>query len=156
MRRKEAPRNADAGRNFDENSARKGGGRRRCRKNLLRLLEGRLPADYLVLELEEGAVFGLANIGASRDQERPDWGELRAIYLLPEYWRKGSGTALFRAAEEELRRRGYGRYFLWVLVENTRARRFYEKMGMRLSGPEQPFSIGGKEIWECRYERKLL
>ncbi|HIT07760.1 MAG TPA: GNAT family N-acetyltransferase [Candidatus Merdivicinus faecavium] len=117
---------------------------------------GIMPADYLVLESEEGAVFGLANIGASRDQERPDWGELRAIYLLPEYWRKGSGTALFRAAEEELRRRGYGRYFLWVLVENTRARRFYEKMGMRLSGPEQPFSIGGKEIWECRYERELL
>lgn len=117
---------------------------------------GIMPADYLVLESEEGAVFGLANIGASRDQERPDWGELRAIYLLPEYWRKGSGTALFRAAEEELRRRGYGRYFLWVLVENTRARRFYEKMGMRLSGPEQPFSIGGKEIWEWRYERELL
>lgn len=114
------------------------------------------PANYLVLESEEGAVFGLANIGASRDKERPDWGELRAIYLLPEYWRKGSGTALFRAAEEELRRRGYGRYFLWVLVENTRARRFYEKMGMRLSGPEQSFSIGGKEIWECRYERELL
>ena len=43
-----------------------------------------------------------------------------------------------------------------VLVENTRARRFYEKMGRRLSGPEQSFSFGGKEIWECRYERELL
>ena len=101
------------------------------------------PADYLVLESEEGVVFGLANLGSSRDKERPDWGELRAIYLLPEYWRKGSGTALFQAAEAEL-------------CENPRARRFYEKMGMRLSGREQPFTLGGKELWECRYEKELL
>ena len=114
------------------------------------------PADYLVLESEEGVVFGLANLGSSRDKERPDWGELRAIYLLPEYWRKGSGTALFQAAEAELGRRGYSRYFLWAFCENTRARRFYEKMGMRLSGREQPFTLGGKELWECRYEKELL
>ncbi len=105
------------------------------------------PADYLVLESEEGVVFGLA---------RPDWGELRAIYLLPEYWRKGSGTALFQAAEAELGRRGYSRYFLWAFCENAQARRFYEKMGMRLSGREQPFTLGGKELWECRYEKELL
>ncbi len=114
------------------------------------------PANYLVLESEEGVVFGLANLGSSRDKERPDWGELRAIYLLPEYWRKGSGTALFQGAEAELGRRGYSRYFLWVLTENARARRFYEKMGMRPSGQEQFLSIGGKEILECRYEKELL
>ncbi|HIV19618.1 MAG TPA: GNAT family N-acetyltransferase [Candidatus Merdivicinus intestinigallinarum] len=114
------------------------------------------PANYLVLESEEGVVFGLANLGSSRDKERPDWGELRAIYLLPEYWRKGSGTALFQGAEAELGRRGYSRYFLWVLTENVRARRFYEKMGMRLSGREQSFTLGGKELWECRYEKELL
>ena len=114
------------------------------------------PANYLVLESEEGVVFGLANLGSSRDKERPEWGELRAIYLLPEYWRKGSGTALFQGAEAELGRRGYSRYFLWVLTENVRARRFYEKMGMRLSGREQSFTLGGKELWECRYEKELL
>ena len=114
------------------------------------------PANYLVLESEEGVVFGLANLGSSRDKERPEWGELRAIYLLPEYWRKGCGTALFQGAEAELGRRGYSRYFLWVLTENVRARRFYEKMGMRLSGREQSFTLGGKELWECRYEKELL
>ena len=114
------------------------------------------PADYLVLESEEGVVFGLANLGSSRDKERPDWGELRAIYLLPEYWRKGSGTALFQAAEAELGRRGYSRYFLWAFCENAQARRFYEKMGMRPAGRDQPFILGGKELWECRYEKELL
>ncbi|MGI5894582.1 MAG: GNAT family N-acetyltransferase [Candidatus Merdivicinus sp.] len=114
------------------------------------------PANYLVLESEDGTVFGLANIGASRDKERPDLGELRAIYLLPEFWRKGAGTALFQAAETKLRQMGFSRYFLWVLTENTRARRFYEKMGMHLSGKEQSFSICGKELWECRYEKEFV
>ena len=141
MRKKETPQNSDVRRNFHDRSPRKTGGCRRHRKNLLP---------------EEGVVFGLANLGSSRDKERPDWGELRAIYLLPEYWRKGSGTALFQAAEAELRRRGYARYFLWVFCENARARRFYEKMGMRPAGRDQPFTLGGKELWECRYEKELL
>lgn len=114
------------------------------------------PANYLVLESEESTVFGLANIGASRDKERPDWGELRAIYLLPEYWRKGAGTMLFQAAETKLRQMGFSRYFLWAFCENTRARRFYEKMGLHLSGKEQPFTLGGKELWECQYEKEFL
>lgn len=114
------------------------------------------PANYLVLESEEGVVFGLANIGASRDKERPDWGELRAIYLLPEFWRKGAGTALFQAAETKLRQMGFSRYFLWVLTENIRARQFYEKMGMYPSGKEHTLSIGGKEVMECQYEKEFL
>lgn len=114
------------------------------------------PANFLVLESEDGIVFGLANLGVSRDTERPDWGELRAIYLLPDFWRKGFGTALFQAAEQKLREMGYERYFLWAFCKNTRARRFYEKMGMRRVGKEQSFTIGGKELWECRYEKEFV
>ena len=61
-------------------------------------------------------------------------GEIRAIYVHPAHWGKGAAEILFRSALKNLYIAGYNSVYLWVLKENGRARRFYEKMGLQASG----------------------
>lgn len=85
--------------------------------------------NNFILE-ENGTAAGLVNFGVPRetDTENRTLGELRVLYVLPEFWDKGLGRKLFGAAEEELRSVGYAGFYLWVLSGNIRARSFYEKM----------------------------
>ena len=58
---------------------------------------------------------------------------LRTLYVVPEHWRTGIGTALHDHALERLSARGCGRAKLWTLEENWNARRYYEKRGWTLT-----------------------
>lgn len=78
-------------------------------------------------------------------------GEIVSIYFLPQYIRKGLGTLLTQAALAELKKMGYQSCCLWVLEENERARRFYEKMGFVPDGAYMEQEIGGKVLREVRY-----
>ena len=80
---------------------------------------------------------------------------MRSIYVLADFWGKGVGRSLFEAASAVLKDRGYDGFYLWVLKENDRARRFYEKMGMVCFDNERTITIGGKELVESRYEMKF-
>ena len=60
--------------------------------------------------------------------------ELYALYVHPGWWSTGTGRALMDRVLAEVRAEGYPRIVLWVLAENARARRFYERCGFRLSG----------------------
>ena len=84
----------------------------------------------LVAEDEGERVVGFASAGASRDTDGE--GELYAIYALPEAWGGGAGRALMHAALEALREEGFDTATLWVLEDNPRARRFYEREGWAL------------------------
>lgn len=112
------------------------------------------PNNYILAEDGNGAVIGLVSFGCARDSGE-NGGELRAIYLLPEYWGRGYGRLLFSEAVRELRNMGYARFYLWVLKANTRARAFYEKMGMKRSEISAVINIGGKDIEEIMYEMCL-
>jgi len=59
---------------------------------------------------------------------------LRTLYVVPAAWNRGVGSALHDFALERLRRSGVRRARLWTLVENHRARAFYEKRGWTLTG----------------------
>lgn len=62
------------------------------------------------------------------------WGELISLYAHPHHWGQGYGSIVM---EEVLRRMGTAGYpgcFLYVLRENNRARRFYEKHGFAWDG----------------------
>lgn len=96
-------------------------------------------------------VAGTSSISPSRFPEWADWGEIISIYLLPEYLDKGYGGPLLTAAVNGLREWGYSRIFLWVLEENARARRFYEKHGFRSGGVYLENAIGGKPLREVQY-----
>src|SRR5450759_952024 len=53
--------------------------------------------------------------------------ELYAIYAAPARWATGAGRALMDAVLGRARAAGYARISLWVLEDNSRARRFYER-----------------------------
>jgi RimJ/RimL family protein N-acetyltransferase len=65
--------------------------------------------------------------------------------------------ALMDAAVEHARAAGQGLLTLWVRQDNARARRFYEKYGLRADGAERsgPHAILPIEIHEIRYRMSL-
>jgi RimJ/RimL family protein N-acetyltransferase len=61
-------------------------------------------------------------------------GELYTLYLHPEAWGNGFGSALHQAAMRYLAAEGFGSSVLWVLDCNHRARRLNERRGWRADG----------------------
>ena len=106
--------------------------------------------DNCFVYVADGEIVGLVNFGPGRDIDMP---EIRSIYMLPEYWGKGAGTALFRAAEEAIKASGAHSLHLWTLTDNARACRFYEHMGMHECGG-RTINIGGCELSEIMYQKE--
>jgi GNAT superfamily N-acetyltransferase len=113
-------------------------------------------------------IVGYASYGPERFQDgtlgpRPlDGGaphsctaELYALYVAPSWWSTGTGRALMERVLAEVRGEGYPRIVLWVLEENARARRFYERAGFRPSGASQVLH-GLGNVTELCYERSLV
>jgi RimJ/RimL family protein N-acetyltransferase len=75
---------------------------------------------------------------------------LDGLYVVPERWGSGLADALHDCALEIVREElGSERCHLWVLEQNARARRFYERRGWRENGetrvveyPPNPLDIG--------------
>ncbi|MGA7096599.1 MAG: GNAT family N-acetyltransferase [Acidimicrobiia bacterium] len=101
----------------------------------------------------DGVVEGFCVSGISRD---PGWGEVYAIYTSPRKWGTGLGRSLLIAAEASMIERGFLSALLWVLDGNERARRFYERQGWSLAAPFRIETIGGTEVTERRYEKRLV
>jgi ribosomal protein S18 acetylase RimI-like enzyme len=81
-------------------------------------------------------------------------GEVYAIYVVSAWWSAGAGRALMNAALAALRADGYRRAVLWVLADNVRARRFYDRAGFAPDGACTIISgLGG--VLEVRYYRDL-
>jgi ribosomal protein S18 acetylase RimI-like enzyme len=110
--------------------------------------------DWPPLLAESGdVVVGFVSVGASRDADAD--GELFAIYVDPDYWGRGVGRKLMAAGEERLRELGHVEAILWVLADNPRARRFYERSDWQHDGTTRTIEIFGIDIAEVRY-RKIL
>lgn len=62
------------------------------------------------------------------------WGELVSLYAHPDHWGKGYGSIVMDEILHRLQAAGYPGCFLYVLRENGRARRFYEKHGFSWDG----------------------
>ena len=101
----------------------------------------------------DGRVVAFASVGPSRDEAGT--GELFAIYALPEAWGSGAATVLIRTAVKTLRELGYREAVLWVLEDNPRARRFYEREGWVVDGTQRAGEHMGVQTEEVRYRIKL-
>ena len=101
----------------------------RCEQNAVKW-----GGDGLLIAVENGRVIGFVGYG-SRGEEAPNVGEVFALYVLSDYYGKGVGRALMDSALEKLS--AYPSVCLWVLKENRRAIRFYEKCGFVPDGREQ-------------------
>ncbi|MBR6115064.1 MAG: GNAT family N-acetyltransferase [Oscillospiraceae bacterium] len=110
-----------------------------------------IPGWHTMVCVENGAFIGTSSFCRSRFDRYPDAGEVISIYLLPEYTGRGYGGELLNAVLGELHRQGFKDVFLWVLEENTRARRFYEKNGFSCTDEYLDARIGGKALREVRY-----
>lgn len=112
-------------------------------------IKGNALAAQLIYD--RGSPVGCIAYGKSRDEALHDWGEIVSLYLLKEYFGKGYGSGLFASALQDLRQSGYKSIYLWVLKENERARRFYERNGFQCSTDECIFEIMGKQLTDVRY-----
>lgn len=81
-----------------------------------------------VIAERSGAAIGFVIVA-------PGW--LRSLFVLPAEWGRGAADALHDEAVELLRGAGEGAR-LWVLEENARARRFYERRGWLHDGERRP------------------
>jgi ribosomal protein S18 acetylase RimI-like enzyme len=79
--------------------------------------------------------------------------EIGAIYVSPDAFRSGVGSAMVDAALELMRDRGFREATLWVLVDNARARGFYARQGFRPDGAVQWLDV--LEAEEMRLRRAL-
>lgn len=116
-----------------------------------RVIKDGLEENAVILSNNE--VIGFICIGKCRDTDKTDsYGEVWGIYLLPEYFGRGVGTKLINWGLGELRNRGYNKVTLWVLEDNIKARKFYEKVGFKHDGTIKEINIG-KSLNEYRYEK---
>lgn len=100
--------------------------------------------DGLIVALDGNTVVGFVGYG-NRGEEFPDVGEIFALYILSEYYGTGVGLKLLQAGLNELSL--YSEICLWVLKDNKRAIRFYEKHGFVPTGEESISSkINAAEI----------
>ena len=60
-------------------------------------------------------------------------GELDGLFVEPELWRRGIGSALIDAAAHEARRKG----LTLTVIANPDARQFYESCGLAIEGETQ-------------------
>ena len=113
----------------------------KCEQIALRFRENTLVAKT------GNKVLGFVAYGPCRDEDMPEAGEVSAIYLLKEYYGQGIGYRLMQEALRLLD--GHPSIVVWVLKDNERAIRFYQKCGFVADGKEKTLKLGS-EVKEMR------
>jgi ribosomal protein S18 acetylase RimI-like enzyme len=109
------------------------------RRRAERILE---PGIMTLIADVDGRAAGMAVFGPSREGSGEV--ELYALYVDPDHWRRGVGTALLTACE--------GVTVLWVLKDNARAQAFYQRHGFAADGGSQVLDLGAPVV-EIRMRR---
>lgn len=81
--------------------------------------------------------------------------ELYTLYVDPDAWRQGIGSALLAVVDEFWQPTDIRELFLWVFEDNADARAFYEAVGWRPDGARKLDDFGSVEAAELRYRRSL-
>lgn len=106
--------------------------------------------EYYLFQVDD-LPAGIALLYKSHeDMSASDEGEIYAIYFHPDYWGTPATQLGFQFCIERLKELGYRQIHIWVLEENLRARKFYEKNGFTFDGKTQEIIIG-KPLLEIRY-----
>jgi ribosomal protein S18 acetylase RimI-like enzyme len=102
-------------------------------------------------------VIGFVAVGPTRDAEhdRRTTGELRTVMVDSSDRGLGVARALISAGERAMRACRFSIATLWVLPENLRAVRCYERCGWRPDGAKRLGEFGGREIRSIRYSKPL-
>ena len=116
---------------------------------------------------EQAGVVGYASFGPETDVLGAPWphplstdgaerrvAELYALYVRPAWWSTGTGRALMDRVLARSAAAGYASVTLWVLRDNERARRFYERAGFAPDGASNMLT-GLGNVRELRYRQQL-
>ncbi|WP_202971198.1 GNAT family N-acetyltransferase [Saccharothrix sp. ALI-22-I] len=114
--------------------------------------------------VEGDVVVGFTSVGPARDEDlrQRDFLELHAIYVHPSVWGSGVGFGLLEASFADVGVSGVpgvsgvSGVMLWVLEDNPRARRFYERAGFAPDGVTRTETVGGRELVELRYVKQWV
>jgi GNAT superfamily N-acetyltransferase len=111
----------------------------------------------VLVALDEEKIIGFVGFDRSRDKQTPPtMGELWALYVLPAYWGKGVGLALWDAAREGLQEEGCTHVSVWLAMKNERALRFHELAGFkREPASVRKVQLGAGRLEEIRLQRAL-
>jgi ribosomal protein S18 acetylase RimI-like enzyme len=115
--------------------------------------------DCRILVFSMGnSVLGMAAYGPPRARTPSDVdSELWALYVDPDRWRAGIGRALWVVAANGMTEGGAKSAGAWVLLDNIRARFFYEAVGFTLvPGALRETNQSGGEIREIFYRFELV
>ncbi len=96
----------------------------------------------------DGRVQGFCCYGASRDDDDLS-DEVYGLYVSPSAWSTGLGRTLLGTALIDID----GPAHLWVLRDNQRALRFYQRAGFAPDGISKTIAIAGTDLCELRYRR---
>ena len=116
------------------------------------------PWGHIFVAEQEDRIVGFAACGSSQDEDidRERVGEIYVIYVHPEHWRQGVGTALLAKSVDRLRRDGFEEALLWVLRGNQQAMAFYEGAGFEADGASRvKRRADGLEMPIVRYRRRI-
>ena len=125
------------------------------------------PWQRMIVAVVETDVIGYASFGPEVDVQGAPWpypltqageqgrvAELYALYVHPAWWSTGTGRALMDRVLARTSAAGYPSIALWVLRDDSRARRFYERRTDLADGASNVLGgLGG--VTEVRYRRAL-
>ncbi len=115
----------------------------------------REPGPPIAVAELDSSIRGWITFGASRDPGAPpSVGEIWALNVHPQAWRRGLGRALVGYALERLARRSFREATLWTFRDTPRSRSFYEALGFRPDGATQRRHASGGAT-EVRYRIAL-
>jgi ribosomal protein S18 acetylase RimI-like enzyme len=98
---------------------------------------------------------GILTYGSSKDIDlNNSYIEILRIYIQPSYWGQNLGAELMAWGLDKLQQQGCAKVTLWVIEENMRARKFYEKLGFVQDGVTRTINVG-KDIKDLRYIKSL-
>lgn len=113
------------------------------------------PEEYYLFKAD-GLPAGIALLHKSHEESAVDTdGEIYAVYFHPDFWGTPITHEAFQFCISRLKERGFTKINIWVLEDNKRARKFYEKYGFAFDGARQQIEIG-KPLTELRYSKKIL
>ena len=112
------------------------------------------PEEYYLFQVDN-LPAGIALLYKSHEKSATDdEGEIYAIYFHPDYWGTSATQLGLQFCTNRLKELGFKQIHIWVLEENKRAQRFYEKNGFIFDGKTQEIEIG-KPLREIRYSKDI-
>lgn len=105
-------------------------------------------------DVKTNEVVGFIWFGIPREDLEFD-SEIYALYVYDSFQKQGIGKQLINFAIGKFKEMGREKMILWAIKENLNARKFYERMGGKLT-KEKVNSINGQDVNECAYAFDLI